>query len=276
MRHSPKNCSPERYGGAALVAGASEGIGASFARALARRGIELVLAARRPGPLEALAAELRGEHGVDVAALSLDLAAADATDRLRDACAGKEIGLLVYNAASSPIGRFLERPLADHFAAIEVNVRAPLALAHHFGGAMAARGRGGIVLLTSLAGFQGTPLVASYAATKAFDLVLAEGLWDELRDGGVDVLACCAGATATPGYERSAPRRRPSRWAPPLQSPDDVARAALSALGRRPVVVTGVANAIAAFVMRRVFSRRRAVVTMGREMRARYEPRDSG
>lgn len=257
------------------MAGASEGIGAAFARALARHGLDLVLVARRPEPLEALSAELRRGHGVDVTALSLDLGAADAIDRLRDVCFGKEIGLLVCNAASSPIGRFLERSLAEHLAAIDVNVRAPLALAHHFGGAMAARGRGGIVLLTSLAGFQGTPLVASYAATKAFNLVLAEGLWDELRDCGVDVLACCAGATETPGYVRSAPRRRPSRWTPPLQSPEEVARAALSALGRRPLVVTGVANSIASFVMRRVLSRRRAVVTMGREMRARYEPLES-
>ena len=272
MPHSTKKSAPERYGGAALVAGASEGIGAAFARELARRRIDLVLVARRAAPLEALATELRRAHGVGVTALAADLGTADATARVREACLGMEIGLLVYNAAASPLGPFLERPLPEHLAAIDVNVRAPLALAHVFGGPMAARGRGGIVLMTSLAGFQGTPLVASYAATKAFNLVLAEGLWDELRGRGVDVLACCAGATSTPGYARSAPSGPASFVTPPVQSPDDVARAAIRALGRRPFVVTGVANALASLVMRRLLSRRRAIVTMGREMRRRYGP----
>ena len=126
------------------------------------------------------------------------------------------------------------------------------------------------MLVTSLAGFQGTPLVASYAATKAFNMVLAEGLWDELRARGVDVLACCAGATDTPGYARSAPSGRPARFAPRLQPAGAVAREALDALGRAPLVITGAGNRIASLVMRRVLTRERAVRIMGREMRRRY------
>jgi short-subunit dehydrogenase len=143
-------------------------------------------------------------------------------------------------------------------------------LAHAFGGAMAGRGRGGIVLMSSLTAFQGTPLVASYGATKAFNLVLAEGLWGELRERGVDVLACCAGATLTPGYERATPPDSASGFAPKPQRPADVAREALDALGRRPLVITGRGNRIVSFVMRRIFTRRAAVAAIRREMRKRY------
>jgi short-subunit dehydrogenase len=125
--------------------------------------------------------------------------------------------------------------------------------------------------MSSLTAFQGTPFVASYGATKAFNLVLAEGLWGELEERGVDVLACCAGATLTPGYERATPARAGSWLAPKPQLPAEVAREALAALGRRPLVITGRGNRIASFVMRRLFSRRLAVATMTREMRKRYD-----
>jgi short-subunit dehydrogenase len=260
----------ERYGPVALIAGASEGIGEAFARELAAAGLDLVLIARRAEPLDALADALRAAHGIAVRTLACDLAELDAVDAIAATCADLTIGLLVYNAASSSVGRFLDTPIEAHLRALHVNARGPVLLAHALGGPMAARGRGGIVLMSSLTAFQGTPFVASYGATKAFNLVLAEGLWGELDERGVDVLACCAGATATPGYERATPKRGTPRLAPRPQSPAEVAREALAALGRGPFVVTGRGNRIASFVMRRVFSRALAVRTMRREMRKRY------
>jgi len=135
---------------------------------------------------------------------------------------------------------------------------------------MAQRGRGGIVLMSSLTAFQGTPLAASYGATKAFNLVLAEALWGELQDRGVDALACCAGATLTPGFAVATPRRETGRLAPKPQDPAEVAREALDALGHRPFVITGRGNRIASWLMRRILTRRFAVATMGRAMRKRY------
>ena len=271
MRH-PKDPSFERrYGPVALIAGASEGLGAAFAHALAASGFQLVLVARRATPLDTLAAELRTAHGVDVRTVACDLAEEGAAATIVDACRGLEIGLLIYNAAASSVGRFLDTPLDAHLRAIHVNARGPVLLAHTFGGAMALRGRGGIVLMSSLTAFQGTPLVATYGATKAFNLVLAEGLWDELKERGVDVLACCAGATRTPGYDRVTPRRETSALAPAVQEPGEVAGEALAALGRRPLVVTGRGNRLASFVMRRILTRRLAVTTMARAMRQRYE-----
>ncbi len=274
--HFPPEITPfaHRYGPVAVIAGASEGIGASFARALAEAGLDLVLVARRAEPLETLAEEIRSHSGVTVRTAICDLADERAIDMVYETCRGLEVGLLIYNAASSSVGRFLETPIDDHLRAIHVNARGPVVLAHRFGKAMAARGRGGMVFMSSLTAFQGTPLVATYGATKAFNLVFAEGIWSELGECGVDVVACCAGATLTPGYERATPDRERGRiaFAPSPQPPDDVAREALAALGRGPSVVTGRGNRFVSFMMRRVFSRRLAVTTMAKAMRDRYGP----
>ncbi len=254
-----------RYGPWALVAGASAGLGEAFARLLAARGLHLLLLARREDALARLAEELRRAHGVEVRTGAVDLARPDLAEVVRRTAAGLELGLLVYNAAHSAIGPFLERPVEDHLRVVDVNCRGPLVLAHLLGGEMARRGHGGIVLMTSLAASQGNPLLASYAASKAFELVLAEGLWAELRGRGVDVLACRAGATRTPGWEASRPRKEV-----PLMEAGDVARGALEALGRGPSTVTGALNRVAAFAFARILPRRTSIRIMGRATRRLY------
>ncbi len=255
----------ERYGPWALVAGASAGLGAAFARELAARGLGLVLLARRGDALERLAAELRARRGVEIRTAAVDLGRPDLLEVLGPLASGLEIGLVVYNAAHSAIGPFLERPLAEQVRVVDVNCRGPVLLAHALGGPMARRGRGGIVLMTSLSGSQGNPWLASYAASKAFDLVLAEGLWAELRGHGVDVLACRAGATRTAGFEASRPRR-----SVPVQEPEQVVARALAALGRGPAVVSGGLNRVAAFAVGRLLPRRTAIRIMGRATRRLY------
>ncbi|HUK66337.1 MAG TPA: SDR family NAD(P)-dependent oxidoreductase [Anaeromyxobacteraceae bacterium] len=249
----------ERYGPCALVAGASAGLGAAFARKLAELGLDLVLLARRGPLLEDLAASLRSKHGVAVETGVVDLGERGLAPRLGHLLEGREIGLLVYNAAHSAIGPFLESPLDEHLRVLEVNCRGPLVLVHALGRAMARRGRGGIVLMTSLAGSQGNPLLTSYAASKAFNLVLAEGLWAELTSRGVDVVACRAGATQTPGFEASRPRR-----AVPMMEPEAVVARALASLGHGPSMVPGALNRLAAFTLGRLVSRRMAIRIMGR------------
>jgi short-subunit dehydrogenase len=259
-----------RYGPWAVVAGASEGLGAAFARQLAGRGLHVVLVARRPGPLESLALEISQEHGVDTRTVALDLAAAHAAAGLQQEVRDLDVGLLVYNAALSPLGGFLDQDLETQLAAIDLNCRTPLALAHGIGRRLVTRGRGGILLMSSLSGLQGSALMATYAATKAFGLVLGEGLWEELRRAGVDVLAFCAGATRTPNYEASQPGAT-SRLAPAVMEPEAVAREALAALGRRPSGIAGRGNRVASFVMGRLLPRQLAVRIMGRAARDLYE-----
>ncbi|OLB66558.1 MAG: hypothetical protein AUI10_02390 [Actinobacteria bacterium 13_2_20CM_2_72_6] len=243
----------ERYGPWAVVAGASEGIGAAFATALAARNLDLVLVARRPEPLAELAARLP----VRTVTVCADLA--DGVAPVLAATADLEVGLVVCNAAHSPIGPFLDSDPADTRRALDLNCAAPLALAHGYLPAMAARGRGGFVLMSSLAGQQGSPGLAVYAATKAFDAILAEGLWGELRAHGVDVLTAVAGAVATPGLGRST-----SRSAPGTVTPDEVAAAALAALGHRPRTVPGRLMKVSSAMMGRLLPRRAAISVMAR------------
>jgi short-subunit dehydrogenase len=253
-----------RYGPWAVVAGASEGIGAAFSENLAARGLSLILVARRAAPLEALAAEIRGRHGVEVRVLPLDLGSEEAVAAMQAATEGLELGLLVYNAAYSPIGAFLDVGVEEHFKAIRVNVHGPLRFSHHFGRRFAARGKGGIILMSSMSGFQGTAMVANYAATKAYDTVLAEGLWYELRQRGVDVLACIAGATLTPNYElitEDIPRKGLARPMPP----DEVATQALEDLGSTPSAVSGRRNRFASVLLTRLLRRRSAIETVSKE-----------
>jgi short-subunit dehydrogenase len=256
----------KRYGPFALVAGASEGLGEAFSRALAARGVDLLLLARRREPLERLAAELRATKAVTVRVAATDLGDAELPRVARELTHDLEVGLLVYNAAHSIIGPFVDGTLEENLRVLDVNCRGALILSHLLGGAMARRGRGGIVLMTSLSGSQGNPWLASYAASKAFDLVLAEGLWAELGARGVDVLACRAGATRTAGFLASRPKR-----AVPLQEPNAVVEEALAALGRGPSVVTGGLNRLAAFAFGRLLPRRASIRIMERATRRLYE-----
>lgn len=245
----------QKYGPWAVVAGASEGIGAAFATALAERGCSVVLVARRAEPLAELAARLP----TPTLQVPADLSTREGLDAVAAATEGHEVGLLVCNAAFAPMGPLLDTDPADLQAALDVNCRAPLLLARRYLPEMAGRGHGGVILMSSLAGMQGTPGLAGYAATKAFGAVLAEGLWAELRPRGVDVLACVAGAVSTPGYQASM-----ARPAPGTVTPEAVAAAALGALGRGPRVVPGALMRASAPVMSRLLPRRTAIAVMGR------------
>ncbi len=230
----------QKYGPWAVVAGASEGIGQWYAHVLAERGINLLTLARRPEPLEADAALLRRRYRVEVRPVALDLASPDLSSRFDSAIDGLDIGLLVYNACFSKISPFVETSAAQHQTILDVNCRAPLLLSHALAPRLIKRGRGGIILMSSMSGFQGTALVSSYAATKAFNINLAQGLWAELKPQGVDVLACVAGATSTPGFEHSTPEAVRAKAFP--MPPEPVAREGLRALGKRPVHVVGRLN----------------------------------
>ncbi len=259
----------ERYGPWAVVAGGSEGLGEAFAGAVAARGVHLLLAARRGEVHDAAAARLRRAHGVDVRTAALDLARREGPAALLEAAAGLDVGLLVTSAALSPIDPFLDLAPEVVERMVDLNCRAAAVLAHALGRRMRARGRGGIVLLTSMAGMQGAALVAHYAATKAYLRVLAEGLWEELRPRGVDVLACCAGVVQTPTFARSGARLA-GLLAPQVMDADAVAAEALAALGRRPVVIPGGRNRLAAWATSRLLPRRTAVALVSAATRAMY------
>lgn len=222
-----------RYGPWAVVTGASDGIGRAFAVELAAHGLNLVLVARRGDRLCALADELAQRHGTRTRVLTLDLAEHGALDALRAASDDLDVGLLVAAAGYGSSGPLVASELSTELEQLQVNVGAVLAQCWHFGGLFAARGRGGIVLMSSVVAFQGVPMSAHYAATKAYVQSLAEALRQELRPSGVDVIASAPGPVAT-GFAAKA-RLHMARAA----TPEVVARATLAALGRRATVRPG-------------------------------------
>jgi hypothetical protein len=258
----------QKYGPWALVAGGSEGLGGAFAEELARRGLNLALVARRKGPLEDLAARLRSAHGVQVRTIAVDLSERAGFAAVKDAIAGLQVGLLVCNAALAYTGVFLRAELSEYQRMIEVNCASTLALVYSLGGAMTKRGRGGVIVMSSLAAFQGSPMVAAYGATKAFLVTLAEALADEWKPQGVDVMACCPAVVKTPAF--LADGHNPNGPTPMAMEPGEVVRETVAALGRKRIVVPGAMSKLARFAMGRLMPRTAVVTIMGRSTRAMY------
>ena len=222
-----------RYGPAAIVTGASSGIGEQFARTLAAEGFDLLLVARRRELLDRLAEELRGKHGVSIHVLAADLADPASTDSVVRVAREMDVGLLICSAGFGTSGAFIQGNLADECAMVDVNCRSLMTLTWHFGKRFADWRRGGIVLMSSLVGFQGVPGAANYAATKAYVQSLAEGLHHELKPFGVDVLA------SAPGPVHSGFADRANMRMGMALRPQDVAAETLAALGRRSTVRPG-------------------------------------
>jgi short-subunit dehydrogenase len=224
-----------RYGPWAVVLGASEGMGEQYARQLGAAGLNVVLVARSVDKLEAIAADLRAA-GVEARVGRVDLARPEAFGDVLALTEGLDVGTVVVNAGADDHGcHVLDAPLQDWIDLTRRNTMIPLQAAYHFGGAMRARGRGAILLMSSGAGWAGGARVAVYSATKAFDRNLAEGLWAELKPFGVDVLSVVVPPTDTPALRRLLDRAGVAE--PPLATSADVARRALEAIGDGPTLV---------------------------------------
>ena len=228
----------QRYGPWAVVAGASEGIGAAFCRRLAAQGISLVLVARREDPLNSLAEDLRKSFDIETHVVPLDLSTPGSERVLFSATEGLEVGLLIYNAGADENAQlFLDLSPDVWTAMVERNCILPLKATHHYASAMARRGHGGVLLVTSGAAWAGGARIATYAATKAFDLVFGESLWAELRDKGIEALSLVVGSTDTPALRRLLEQQ--GTTIDRLDDPNDVARAGLEHLGAGPSWAVG-------------------------------------
>ncbi len=223
----------QKYGPWAVVTGASDGIGRALAVQLAGKGLNLVLVARREARLRELAHELEAGQGVETRVVAADLAQPDDVKAVLDAAADLDVGLLVASAGFGTSGPLIEADLDDELEMVDVNCRALLQMTAEFGRRFARRGRGGIVLLSSLVAFQGVPRSANYAATKAYVQSLSEGLALELKPSGVDVIASAPGPVES-GFAARANMNLGSALAPEV-----VAQETLQALGRKSLVKPG-------------------------------------
>lgn len=222
-----------RYGPWALIAGGSDGLGAAYAHHLAAAGMNLILIARRREVLEEMAATLRAAHGIDVRVAVADITAPDLIDQLRPVTDGLEVGLVIANAGGADsLKPFLDRPVDYSLRLIAFNVMAQMRLAHHYGADMVARGRGGILLMSSGASAVGMADMAGYSAGKAATNVFGEALWAEWQPLGVDVLTYIIGRTDTPSM-------RATELAPAAAPPDDpkeISGIGLANLANGPVI----------------------------------------
>jgi uncharacterized protein len=233
-----------RYGPWALVAGASDGVGAAFASGLAERGVNVVLLARRQTVLDGVAAEIESHTSSQTRTLSIDLAQPGAASAIAAATSDLDVGFLVYCAGADPDFRpFLANSIEAAEAMVQRNCVVPMQLCHHFARPMVERGRGGIVIFGSGAGLVGGPNMVAYGASKAFDMVFAEALWSELRDTGVDVLGLILGKTDTPALRRLEHARgqipSPADVPPGAAAVGDVIAEAFENLGNGPTWMVG-------------------------------------
>jgi uncharacterized protein len=233
-----------KYGPWALVAGASDGLGAAFAAGLADPGLNVVLLARRQAVLDRVAAEINSRAPVETHTLAVDLAEPGAASAIAAATSDLEIGFLVYCAGADPNFKpFLATPIGAAEAMVQRNCMVPMQLCHHFAPAMVERGSGGIVIFGSGAGLAGGPNIVAYGASKAFDMVFAEALWAELHDKGVDVLGIILGKTNTPALRQLEHSRgqisSPDDMPPGAAAVDDVIAEAFENLTNGPTWMVG-------------------------------------
>ena len=259
----------QQYGPWALVTGAAAGLGCEFAQQLAAKGLHLILVDRDEVPLRQLAAQLAETDAIETKPVTVDLADADFMQVITAAAEGLEVGLLINNAGASLVRLFAQATPAQLQIILDVNTRAPLHLAHHFGQQMLTRRRGGVIFLSSFSAYQGSLLVGTYAATKAFNLILAESLWAEWREQGVNVLGFAPGSTDTPGFREANPQTQRATIVSVMSAADTVAEA-LAALGKQPSAIAGWRNRLAYFLTVRLLPRRWAIRLVSQNMRQLY------
>jgi len=254
----------KRYGTWGLVAGAAEGLGKAFSRSLATKGMDLILVDQQKDPLDSLARQLETSFGIRVITLDLDLASENSVGIMMETIRETACRLIIYNAAFSRVQKFMlnDPEMLDRY--IQVNMRTPLQLIHAFCRLHTGDPdqRKGILLMSSMAGSWGTQLLGPYGGSKAFNHILAESLYYELKGEGFDVLACIAGPTSTPGYLASLPHGKAKNLS--VMHPDTVVEAGLRSLGNKPFVIPGSKNKIIYFLMTRILPRRVSLRIMNR------------
>jgi short-subunit dehydrogenase len=253
----------------ALVTGASSGIGRAIAAQLAANGTNLILVARREARLADIQHQLTCSGKVEVRTFAADLEQPDAPKRIFDFACGRAVNvdLLVNNAGFGDYGEFRGLNLDRQLAMVQVNCTAVVALTRLFLPGMIARGRGDILIVASTASFQAVPYQSTYAATKAFDLIFAEGLAEEVKKFGVRVCALCPGQTRTEFHEVA---HEPIPAAMSVHAADEVAKIGLEALAKgRTSVVCGISNRMGMEIQR--ILPRRMVATISERL---FRPRE--
>ncbi len=259
----------EKFGPWAIVAGAAEGLGEAYSEALAKRNVNLVMVDNQITIMKELSQKLKKTYSIETIQLHLDLSEKGVVEKIMFATKNLDDRLLIYNAAYSLIKPFTEHTAEELDTFITINTRTQIQLVHAFSKRLIKRKKaGGILMMSSLAGLIGMQLVAPYAATKAFAWNLAEALHHELKQHNIDVMACIAGATATPAYLKTKPKY--GLFKPSVMKPEDVAETALKKLSRKTLFIPGFSNRMNYFILTRLMPRKIAASIANKTMGKMY------
>jgi short-subunit dehydrogenase len=257
-----------RFGEWALVAGAAEGIGAAFSTLLAGNGMNLIMADNKGPALNSLADELEQNFRIRTIRFHRDLSVENAGNECLREAGDIDFRLMVYVPAFSRVGKFPEYSAEEIDRFLSLNIKTPVQMVHSFLQKRQKEKTCGIILMSSLAGMLGPALVAPYAGTKAFTIAFSESLFYELKEEGVEILACCAGPTSTPTYWSSNPGKRNTMIE--VMEPSDVAEYALRMLGRKPVCIPGWKNRMSYLLLTRILCRKFAARIVSNSMKTMY------
>lgn len=259
MTNKANNQLKSNYGPWAVVTGASSGIGRESALCLADAGLGLVLVARRQDVLVQLSKEIDNRFGVQTLIVATDLSCEEGIHAVQQATKDLDVGLFFASAGYGTTGSFIDNSIEQELDMLNLNIRTVLAMSWYFGRRFAERGHGGIILISSIVGFQGMPNSANYAATKAYVQSLGEALNVELAPYGVDVLTSAPGPTNSGFAERAGQRMGAALEA------SVVAEKTLKALGNKATVLPGFLSKLLVYSLA-LLPRQLRVKIMGRVM----------
>jgi hypothetical protein len=259
----------DRYGPWALVIGSAEGMGACYVQKFAEQGLNIVAVDRREELLQQQAEEIAEQYDVQVTGLVCDLGKPEEVTAMLDQIDTLELGLVVFNAAMSVSGPWHSVDIDSKLTMINVNCVSTTMVLDRLSRPMSQRGKGGIILMTSMAAMQGAPGQACYAACKSYDLILGESLWHELGEDGVDVLTVIVPMVRTPSFEREASGLKDNPFIP-IMAPEDVVDEAIKGLGQAPSMVAGRAWRGIHFVMQHWLPRKSLIQIMGKQMKNHF------
>lgn len=246
LSNSEKNRLKTKYGEWAIVTGASSGIGLELATQLAEAGLNLVLNSRHLDKLQEVEKQLKSNSKIEITIVASDVSETEGIDKIIQATKSLNVGLLVVSAGYGTSGNFIDGSLNSEINMLKVNCEALLSLTHYYSQQFVQQKRGGIILMSSMVAFQGTPYSANYAATKAYVQTLAEGLAVELKPHGVNVLA------AAPGPVESGFSQRANMKMSMSMTPSQVGAPILKALGRKTTVLPGFLTKLLVYSLRTV------------------------
>lgn len=234
----PKLQWKDRYGPWALITGASSGIGESFACELAKRGLNIILIGRDQQRLEYVSQKCQAFQ-VETFIIKVDLSDIHEVLKIKEVVGNRCVGLIINNAGFGLYGPFLQNSLKTYLDMVNIHCHAVLSITHQFLPSLISAKKGGIIFVASTSSFQAIPNSLVYSATKAFDLYIGEGITEEIRGSGVDVLTLAPGFVETPFFNNSSVNL--NKFAPRI-SPQSLILSALKKLGNKNLVIPGFTN----------------------------------